>query len=180
VVMPIDIGFVTHELTEDNESGHATGWLPGTLSAQGRTNAARVGSRSVCARIDAVFTSDLARAVETVELAFPESSIPIVKDWRLRECDYGTLNGAPAAEVHGARGAYLERPYPQGESWSQAVARVGRFLQDLPVRWAGRRILVVGHVATRWGLEHFLNGTDLATLVGEEFVWQEGWEYVLA
>jgi broad specificity phosphatase PhoE len=178
--MPIEIAFVTHELTEDNESGRATGWQPGTLSAQGRTNAARVGSRSVCTGLDAVFTSDLARAVETGELAFPDRAIPVLKDWRLRECNYGTLNGAPAGEVHGARGAYLDHSYPRGESWSQAVARVGRFVKDLPVRRAERRVLVVGHVATRWGLEHFLNGIELAVLVEDDFVWQEGWEYVLA
>jgi broad specificity phosphatase PhoE len=177
--VPIEIAFVTHELTEDNESGHATGWLPGKLSPEGRTNAARVGTRSVCAGIDAVFTSDLARAVETVELAFPHSTIPVLKDCRLRECDYGTLNGAPAVEVHGVRARYLDRPYPQGESWRQAVARVGRFLEDLPRSWAGRRVLVVGHVATRWGLEHFLNGAGLAGLAEEEFRWREGWEYVL-
>ena len=40
----------------------------------------------------------------------------------------------------------------------------------------GQRILVIGHVATRWGLEHYLNGIPLETLAREDFTWQEGWE----
>ena len=40
-----------------------------------------------------------------------------------------------------------------------------RFLSDLPLRWDGQRILVVGHAATRWGLEHVLNGKDLEELI---------------
>ena len=43
---------------------------------------------------------------------------------------------------------------PGGESWRQATDRVGRFLQDLRLRWSDFRILVVGHVATRWGASH--------------------------
>jgi len=81
--------------------------------------------------------------------------IPVLYDWRLRECDYGQRNGMPVAELHAGRREHLDRPYPGGESWRQAAARVGRFLADLPLRWNGQRILVIGHVATRWGLDHF-------------------------
>jgi 2,3-bisphosphoglycerate-dependent phosphoglycerate mutase len=70
-------------------------------------------------------------------------------------------------------------PYPGGESWRQATARVSRFVADLPLRWSGRRVLVIGHVATRWGLDHYINGTPLEALVAEDFMWQEGWEYRL-
>ena len=98
-------------------------------------------------------------------------------DWRLRECDYGQRNGMPVAELHAGRREYLDRPYPGGESWRLAVARVGRFLADLPLRWNGQRILVIGHVATRWGLDHLIGGVPLEDLVEQDFAWQEGWEY---
>lgn len=39
------------------------------------------------------------------------------------------------------------------------------------------RILVMGHVATRWGLEHFLTGVPLKDLIEQDFIWPEGWEY---
>jgi alpha-ribazole phosphatase/probable phosphoglycerate mutase len=32
-------------------------------------------------------------------------------------------------------------------------------------------------VATRWALDHHLNGVPLETLVAADFAWQEGWEY---
>lgn len=175
--MSIQLVFETHSSTEDNESGHATGWLPGKLSVAGREQAQAMGQRRRADGIAAVFSSDLRRAVETVELAFADSDVPVLLDWRLRECDYGRLNGTLAADVHANRRDYLDQPYPDGESWRQAITRVGRFLDDLPSRWDGKRVLVVGHVATRWGLDHFINGASLAALAGQDFAWQEGWEY---
>jgi len=34
--MAVTIRYETHSLTVDNETGHAAGWLPGQLSAQGQ------------------------------------------------------------------------------------------------------------------------------------------------
>ena len=176
--MPVDIVFETHSLTEDNEAGRATGWLGGRLSADGRRFAAELGARQRPG-VAALFSSDLARARETVTIAFPEPDFPVLYDWRLRECDFGELNGAPAGEVHADRSAFLQTPYPGGESWEQAASRVGWFLDDLRRRWDGTRVLVVGHVATRLGLEHRITGTPLAVVLNAEFGWQEGWEYRL-
>ena len=129
--------------------------------------------------IAVVFSSDLHRAVETAEIAFAGTDLPILADWRLRECDYGDLNGAPVAHVHADRAQHLTTPYPGGESWQQAVDRVGRFLPDLRLRWQGLRVLVIGHVATRWAFEHLLDGVSLEQLAQAKFGWREGWEYHL-
>ncbi|HEU5362694.1 MAG TPA: histidine phosphatase family protein [Gaiellaceae bacterium] len=167
--------FETHATSEDNEAGIATGWLPGRLSAAGREQARALGERRRADGIAAVFSSDLARAAETAELAFAGSDIPLFLDWRLRECDYGELNGAPRALLDKQRVAHVDEPWPGGESWARAVARVGRALDDLP----GGRVVVIGHVATRWALEHRVLGRPVADLAAEEFVWQPGWEYEL-
>jgi alpha-ribazole phosphatase/probable phosphoglycerate mutase len=37
-----------------------------------------------------------------------------------------------AVELHANR--LVDKPYPGGESWRQALARAGRFLDDLPLR----------------------------------------------
>ena len=176
--MAVEIVFETHAITEDNERGIATGWLPGRLSAAGRDTARALGARRSNNGIDALFVSNLWRAVETAHIAVAEQALPLFLDWRLRECDYGDLNGAAVSVVHD-RAAYLDSPYPHGETWRQAVARVGRVLPDLASRWDGRRVLLIGHVATRWGLEHHLLGTPLEQLASEDFAWREGWEYVL-
>ena len=177
--MAIEIVYETHSVTEDNERGIATGWRPGRLSPRGRELAAELGRRRGGDRLAAVFSSDLARASETASIAFAGSSVPVLFDWRLRECDYGIGNATPAAELLANRGDHLDDPYPGGESWRQAVARVGRFLSDLPLRWEGRRVLLIGHVATRWGLDHLIGNIPLEDLVAADFAWQPGWEYLL-
>ena len=175
-----EIVFETHSLTEDNERGVATGWLPGALSERGKTLARELGRRRRHDGIDAVFCSDLRRAVQTAELALDQwgdSAPPLFLDWRLRECDYGDANGSPAAQVH----ASVRRPddrYPNGESWRDAVTRVSGALGDLHRRWRDRRVLVIAHMATYWALEHVINGMPLDD-IGRRFDWQEGWTYVM-
>ena len=175
----IRLVFETHATSEDNERGIASGWNHSTLSSIGCEQARELGARRRDDHIDVVFTSDLRRAVETAEIAFADTSVPLLHDWRLRECDYGERNGMPAVELHRDKSAYVDTPYPGGESWRQAVQRVGGFLGGLPSRWSGCRVLVIGHIATYWGLEHVVNGVPLEQLASEQFVWQPGWEYVL-
>jgi 2,3-bisphosphoglycerate-dependent phosphoglycerate mutase len=177
--MPVSVVFETHSITFDNERGVATGWLPGELSERGRDGARELGRRRARDGIAAVFCSDLGRAIETARIAFAGASVPVLLDWRLRECDYGSQNGMPAADLHAGRRAHVDMPYPGGESWRQAVARVGWFLDNLARRWDGQRVLVIGHVATRWRLDHWLSGIALEDLADADFAWQEGWEYQL-
>lgn len=177
--MAIEIVFETHSMTVDNEAGRATGWLPGELSPRGRALAAELGRRRGADGITAVFSSDLARAAQTAAIAFGASAIPVLHDWRLRECDYGQRNGMSADSLHRTRSDHLDVPYPGGESWRQAVTRSARLLDDLPLRWDGRRVLVIGHVATRWALDHVLGGVPLEELAAADFAWQPGWEYRL-
>jgi 2,3-bisphosphoglycerate-dependent phosphoglycerate mutase len=178
--MPIRIVFETHSTTEDDENGVATGWLPGRLSKVGREQAAELGRRRADDGIAAVFSSDLARATQTAAIAFAGTGIPVLLDWRLRECDYGELNGSSARDLEWHRPEHVDQPYPGGESWQQAAARVRSFVTDLPRRWSYQRVLVIGHVATRWGLDHVLTGERLEDLVRRDFAWQEGWEYTAA
>jgi 2,3-bisphosphoglycerate-dependent phosphoglycerate mutase len=173
----IEVVFETHSWSEDNDIGVATGWNDGRLSERGREFARELGQRRLDDGLAAVFTSDLGRAVETAAIAFGGSHLRVLHDWRLRECDYGERNGMPAALLHAHKVEFLDTPYPGGESWRQAVMRVGRFLGDLQLRWKGQRVLVIGHVATRWGLDHFINGERLDDLITADFEWKEGWEY---
>src|SRR5258708_15627490 len=175
--MPVSVVFETHSITVDNERGVATGWLPGELAERGRDLSRELGRRRADDGIAAVLCSDLARAVQTARIAFADSRVPVLLEGRLRECDYGRCNGMPAAELHARRREHLDVHYPGGESWRQAVARVGWFLHDLPRRWGGQRVLVIGHVATRWGLDHWLDGVPLEDLVAADLRWQEGVEY---
>jgi hypothetical protein len=41
-------------------------------------------------------------------------------------------------------------------------------------------VLVIGHVATRWGLDRWIDRVPLPDLLAAQFVWQEGWDYRLS
>ena len=73
--MAVDLIFETHSISVDNERGVATGWLDGELSEEGRRLAAKLGERR--RDVDVVYVSDLGRAVETAEIAFGGTDIPV-------------------------------------------------------------------------------------------------------
>jgi broad specificity phosphatase PhoE len=178
--MAVEIVFETHSTSTDNEAGLATGWLPGRLSETGVRQAEALGRRRRDDGVTAVFTSDLHRAVQTAEIAFGGAEVPVHVDARLRECDYGDLNGMPVERIDELRAACVDEPFPGGESYRQAAERMASFLADLARDHDGARVVVIGHTATRWALDHLLHGTRLEELVVAPFAWQEGWEYRLA
>ncbi|MEU4719454.1 histidine phosphatase family protein [Nonomuraea dietziae] len=175
--MAIKLIYETHSITVDNETGIATGWLPGELSEAGRVEAAKLGERRRSG-VDVVYSSDLRRAVQTARIAFPDREIRL--DARLRECDYGLCNGRPVAELAPLRRAHIREPWPEGQSYEQVVAATEEFLGELRAEWEGRTVLVVSHSANRWALRHLLEGAPLEELVDAPFTWKPGWEYTLS
>jgi 2,3-bisphosphoglycerate-dependent phosphoglycerate mutase len=173
----VGVVFETHATSEDNERGIATGWLDGRLSTLGRSQAAELGGRRRDDGIAVVYSSDLGRAVETARIAFDGSGLEVIADARLRECDYGRWNGMPRARLEAERISRIVEPWPGGESWRSAVARVGGFLDDLAAAEDGRRVLLIGHVATRLALDLRAGNGPLATLVAAPFDWRPGWDY---
>jgi 2,3-bisphosphoglycerate-dependent phosphoglycerate mutase len=134
--MAVEVVFETHSVTTDNQAGVATGWLDGGLSERGRALATELGRRRRDDGVAAVFASDLGRAVDTVELAFGGSDVPIYLDARLRECDHGAWNGMPVSGLERERARRISRPFPDGESYLQVVARVASFLFDWREGWS--------------------------------------------
>jgi broad specificity phosphatase PhoE len=86
--------FESHSWSEDNDRGIVMGWLRGRLSERGRLLARRLGDRHRDDGITTMFTSGVRRSAETAEIAFAQTAMPVLADWRLRECDHGALNGA--------------------------------------------------------------------------------------
>jgi alpha-ribazole phosphatase/probable phosphoglycerate mutase len=175
----VEIIYETHSLTTDNEAGSATGWLPGRLSEKGRRDARELGERRRAGDVAAVFVSDLGRAIETAEIAFAGSGIPMFQDPRLRECNYGALNGMPVAQLAAERARHIDEPYPEGQSYRQVVEQMRGFLRDLAAGWDGRTVLLISHAANKWALDCLLDGAALEALVDAPFGWQEGWRYTL-
>jgi broad specificity phosphatase PhoE len=167
--------YETHSTTLDNENGIATGWLPGELSAEGRRHSVELGARRQ--DVDVVFSSDLRRAVQTVERS--GLTVPHLQDWRLRECNYGELNGAPVDALD-PRIERVRTPFPGGQSYADVVELTRSFLDDIKRWYDGAVVLVVAHSANRWALKHLLDGGQpMEELIVSPFNWQPGWKYEL-
>lgn len=149
------------------------------MSERGRRAAAGLGKRRRGDDLAAIFVSDLHRAVETAEIGFGDSDVRIYHDTRLRECNYGALNGMPVARLVEERPRRIDESFPRGESYRDVVARTRGFLCDLAARWDGETVLVIAHSANKWALDYLLKGIPLETSVDAPFGWQEGWRYNL-
>jgi broad specificity phosphatase PhoE len=179
--MTVEIIFEFHSTSTDNEAGVASGWSDPPLSEAGRERSKELGERWRGERIDAVFCSDLRRAVETAELAFGER-VPVHPDRRLREYDYGAMTRSPVEQIHTERAARADIPFPEGESLRDVAKRVRDFLDDLARDWDGQRVVLIGHGATKLALDHLLGGMTLTDAAGQVFTWQPAppsYQYVL-
>ena len=169
--------FETHATSIDNEAGLASGWFDAPLSAAGEAQARALGERRRDDTLAAVFCSDLVRSIRTAEIAFGARGLPIAHDRRLRECHYGARTRDPAAAIEAERGAYVDRPFPDGESYRDVVERVRAWLAEATSAFAGNTVLVIGHRATFYAFEHLLHHVPLDQVVTSPWQWQPGWGY---
>ena len=68
-------------------------------------------------------------------------------------------------------------PFPNGESYEQVVRRVAGWLTEAGTKFQGRTVLVIGHRATFYALEHLINHIPLDEAVAATWRWQPGWTY---
>ena len=170
------IVFETHASSVDNEAGLASGHADVPLSDTGVSQARELGERRRADPPRAVYCSDLERSWRTAALAFEGRRIPIIRDRRLREADYGELTRQPRDQIDRIRAEHIESPFPGGESYAQVVARVESFLDETEFPADGYS-LIVGHRATHYALDHLLAAEPLEVVVAKKFVWRPGWEY---
>ena len=172
----VTIFFEAHSTSLDNENHLSSGQTDVELSELGIKQAKELGERYKNENFDAIFVSDLQRSYKTAEIAFG-NRFPIIKDARLRECDYGDLTKHPSDKVGPMKVYHIIKPFPNGESYEQTLERMKSFLDDLKKKYEGKRVMIIGHRATQYGLEYWINGKSLEVLVTTPFKWQSGWEY---
>lgn len=170
-----------HMTSVDNEARRASGHADVPLSEAGRQQAQELGQHYAATPLDAVFCSDLRRAVETTQIAFADRGLPINPDARLREYDYGDMTQYPVAEVEAEFPRRLTHPFPNGESLLMVVQRVGAFLREIWQEYDGKTILIIGHRATRYALEYWCGSASLQEIVEAPWPWLKIpiWRYEL-
>jgi 2,3-bisphosphoglycerate-dependent phosphoglycerate mutase len=148
---------VRHGQSQWNLENRFTGWVDVDLSEQGKTEASTAGNLLKKYPCDVLWTSELKRAHQTLELILKETQwkAPIVKTQALNERHYGDLQGLNKAEtalkhgdaqVHLWRRSYDVRP-PNGESLKDTVDRVRPIYEKciIPSLIAGNNLVVVAH-----------------------------------
>jgi broad specificity phosphatase PhoE len=174
----VTIIFESHSTTLDNEKHIASGHNDVALSPSGEAQAKALGKRRAGDRFDAIFCSDLQRSYNTAHLAFG-NTFPIIKDARLRESDYGEFEHKPNSFITAERPKRLDEPFPGGESFRQTSARMKSFLQDLLKNYGGKKVMIIGHRATWFGVEEWANHRPLPELLTTPWSYQPGWDYTL-
>lgn len=178
----VKIKYHVHGTTTDNLAKRATGWLPGELSDKGIAQANALSEVIKDEYFDIVFCSDLKRAVDSAFINFKHHNIDIIKDSRIRECNYGDLDGKDSSLV--VYSDHIEEPFPNGESMKDVEKRVKSFLKFLKENYDGKRVGIVAHRAPQLAIEVLTQGKTWEEAIETDWrntkSWQPGWEYELS
>lgn len=176
--MSVKIIYFVHGTTEDNTTGKSTGWAPGVLSDIGVQQAKELKDQIEDESFEVLFSSDLKRAVDSADLGFNDTH-KIIKDERLRECNYGDLNQADEHLVNYSDHIYT--PFPNGESLKDVEKRIRDFVDYLKKELDGKYIAIMAHRAPQLALEVVLNKKTWEQAIAEDWrgkkAWQPGWIY---
>ena len=180
--MSVKITYFVHGTTTDNEQHISSGWNDVELSEEGITQSWELTELTESMKFDVVFCSNLKRAIDSAEITWG-GMYPIMQDARLRECNYGDLNGQPSDIVEPVQETSIVTPMPNGESYEMVKVRVESFLQHLKKNFDGKHVAIVAHKAPQLAFEVLLNHKTweeaFATDWRKTKAWKPGWEYFL-
>lgn len=154
--MVTNVLLIRHGQSEGNAAGRFGGHTDTPLSSRGRDQAERTARALAAEKFDAIYSSDLPRAVETaLPLARAVNIEPTITD-AFRERSVGVMEGLTfeeAAAQHPEQyAALLRRDFDHvllgGESYRQMLDRASRKLDDAIEQHKGGLIAVFTHTGT--------------------------------
>ena len=169
--------YFVHGTTYDNASDRCSGWKQVALNELGIEQAKELGEITEHLDFDILFTSDLIRAIDSANLAWPE--LEKVQDARLRECNYGDYDGESKDLVVYEK--HIDKPFPNGECLKDVEARIADFIQFIKEKYEGKNIAIVAHRAPQLALEVLTKSLKWEEAIENDWrkikAWQPGWEY---
>lgn len=147
---------VRHGLTDHNIDRRVAGYTNVDLNEEGFRQVEKLNKRLADEKIDAVYSSDLQRAVDTAKGAVSGRDIEITTCYELREMNFGEAEEMTFAELN-EKYPDLARSvmnvdtgvsFPGGESFADFVERVQAFLKTLEKFNEDHTVLIVSHGAT--------------------------------
>ena len=177
--MSIQIIYFVHGTTYDNTMGKCSGWKQAELTDIGKERAIKLGEMRKDTHFDFIFTSDLIRAIDSANLAFP--NVKKIQDRRLRECNYGNLDGRDKSLV--VYEEHIEKPFPNGESLRDVEKRIKDFIHFLKENYDGKTIGIVAHRAPQLAFEVLTKDLSWEEANKKDWrktnSWQPGWKYTI-
>lgn len=150
--MQTTLYLIRHGVTNWNKKKKFCGYMDVPLSAEGRAQAKKLAGRIKPVRIDAVYSSNLKRAVKTAEIAFGKTrKVKEIPD--LQEMNFGVLEGLHHEEILKKYGniysKWLVNPYknhiPKGENINSFQKRITRAINKIVAANRGKTIAAVCH-----------------------------------
>lgn len=144
---------VRHGQTTFNTESRYQGHTDARLSELGLRQADAVARRLQNERIEAIFASDLSRAVDTAQAIAAIHNLPVVTDSRLRECKFGDWEGLTVTEIV-ERYSDLYANYrkdsvrfraPNGERLEQMQGRVVQVIEEICAKHPDGNVVIVTH-----------------------------------
>ena len=176
--MSVKIIYFVHGTTFDNASGKCSGWKQVELNDLGKEQALDLG-KTTNYKLDIIFTSDLIRAIDSADIAFPEYDKKI--DKRLRECNYGDYDGEDKKLV--VYEEHINNKFPNGESLKDVEKRISEFTQYLKENYDGKTVGIMAHRAPQLALEVITKNISWEEAIEKDWrktkSWQPGWEYII-
>ena len=175
--MKTNLIYFVHGTTYDNASKKCSGWKQVQLNELGREQALNLGKVNANVKFDVIFTSDLIRAIDSADIAFPNTIK--IQDQRLRECNYGDLDGEDKNLV--IYEEHIDTPFPNGESLKDVEIRINDFINDVLKKYKGKTIGIVAHRAPQLALDVITKHISWEEAVENDWrksgAWQPGWRY---
>lgn len=158
----MDLIFLRHGQTQWNVERRLQGRTDIPLNEVGIEGAKKAGKILSKYHFDAVYTSPLTRALQTLQYAYPNGA-PILDD-RLAEWSFGPMEGQPMPEDFFSHRWIFGQPVIEGvEQIEDVVARVSDFYQEIRERHAKETVLLVAH----GGISGALHGAIYGVQEGE-------------
>jgi probable phosphoglycerate mutase len=144
---------VRHGQTEWNIAGIRQGHLDSRLTPRGMLQAQALAQRLAREKFNAIYSSDLGRAVQTALAIADVTGHEMITDPRLRERHLGIFQGLNGDQIQAKypeerrllRSIGPDYVIPGGESMRQQVERNVAYLNELAQKHQGETIVVVTH-----------------------------------
>ncbi|HSD38309.1 MAG TPA: histidine phosphatase family protein [Rhodocyclaceae bacterium] len=163
------ICLVRHGETDWNVERRLQGHQDIPLNANGRAQALALAETLVDAQFEAIYSSDLSRALETAEQVADQLGLAVIQLPAVRERNFGIFQGLTRQEAElrfpdmQARVTRREPDFvpPEGESLRQCFERIATVLDDLADRHIGQTILLVAHGGVLDAARRYVTGMAL-------------------